>query len=635
MIKNDNQKLGYKESLSTLSSGLKKVLNPSIFSISSDQQPQDWIKINTNLEESCRIGIHVKGLAESTKVIQFDGYCNLNNGEYFYGNNHGSSSITHIAYKYVDGLYVIALKGNKISSLSAELFIYESESDNKNHATGITTFADGEETPEESIIWIKNTDPFVGESAANWSAAFDTGAQEDVIIDSSSHAQSTKIDTIKKAVSADKLKDNITISFTGDVTGSGTLNSGATSVNIETTLSESIIEEIESSLEIPLASTEAIGGIRLFDNSDSIPTDHYPLKLNEEKAYVDLGDINTKITSISSALSDVDIHRFEDLNNVPDEVKKPGMIVQYIGPKTSKYTKGWFYQYTPIAFTVSKNTNKWGFTDVQAGQSIAIHNATINYQINTGDLLLHAIFEESDTQVTDSTIFQIIQKGSVIEELPYSEILNIFKIHIEDAYLEREYYEDCTLNLIVGENDCVWVQKNVQPLFEAQSALIYRGYVEHYSELEAKTPDAQPGDVWTVRDRSDQEYFYKESESIDWQDHWEFMGQILDVSEYKGDHTEDQNVFADVSVTDIVGSKDKLISTHYNSREADNSTTVQVGGIAANTTAATLRGKTISEMLDMILFPDAEPTISGSESVSLSGQTVVKFGSVCPEEWKF
>ena len=81
MIKNDNQKLGYKESLSTLSSGLKKVLNPSIFSISSDQQPQDWIKINTNLEESCRIGIHVKGLAESTKVIQFDGYCNLNNGE--------------------------------------------------------------------------------------------------------------------------------------------------------------------------------------------------------------------------------------------------------------------------------------------------------------------------------------------------------------------------------------------------------------------------------------------------------------------------------------------------------------------------------------------------------------------------
>ena len=32
------------------------------------------------------------------------------------------------------------------------------------------------------------------------------------------------------------------------------------------------------------------------------------------------------------------------------------------------------------------------------------------------------------------------------------------------------------------------------------SVPIYRGYVEHYSELEAKTPDAQPGDVWTVRE---------------------------------------------------------------------------------------------------------------------------------------
>ena len=75
----------------------------------------------------------------------------------------------------------------------------------------------------------------------------------------------------------------------------------------------------------------------------------------------------------------------------------------------------------------------------------------------------------------------------------------------------------------------------------------------------------------------------------------------------------------------------------YASAALDNWKTVAVGGIGVNTTPVSFEGKTISQVLDMILYPTLYPKVpSGKPSVSISYPTsVFKVGTTIPAKTAF
>ena len=75
----------------------------------------------------------------------------------------------------------------------------------------------------------------------------------------------------------------------------------------------------------------------------------------------------------------------------------------------------------------------------------------------------------------------------------------------------------------------------------------------------------------------------------------------------------------------------------YASAALDNWKTVAVGGIGVNTTPVSFEGKTISQVLDMILYPTLYPKVpSGKPSVSISYATsVFKVGTAIPAKTAF
>ena len=75
----------------------------------------------------------------------------------------------------------------------------------------------------------------------------------------------------------------------------------------------------------------------------------------------------------------------------------------------------------------------------------------------------------------------------------------------------------------------------------------------------------------------------------------------------------------------------------YQSAATDTWETVQAGGIAAKTKPSAFVGKTVSEMLDEILYPTLQPIVpSGKPSVGISGgSSPVKVGSTIPAKTAF
>ena len=75
----------------------------------------------------------------------------------------------------------------------------------------------------------------------------------------------------------------------------------------------------------------------------------------------------------------------------------------------------------------------------------------------------------------------------------------------------------------------------------------------------------------------------------------------------------------------------------YASAASDNWKTVAVGGIGVNTTPVSFKGKTISQVLDMILYPTLYPKVpSGAPSVSISyPRSVFKVGTAIPAKTAF
>lgn len=118
--------------------------------------------------------------------------------------------------------------------------------------------------------------------------------------------------------------------------------------------------------------------------------------------------------------------------------------------------------------------------------------------------------------------------------------------------------------------------------------LTYKGTVATYEALQL-IENPEIGDVYHVEDTGAEYYWNGE--------HWEYAGEVVQVN--------------------------------YISEEAPGTKSVAVGGIQANTDVSAISGKPVSEVFDMILFPDAEPTINGSESVSIDGD-IIKFGETCP-----
>ena len=80
-------------------------------------------------------------------------------------------------------------------------------------------------------------------------------------------------------------------------------------------------------------------------------------------------------------------------------------------------------------------------------------------------------------------------------------------------------------------------------------------------------------------------------------------------------------------------------SEKYDSAAQDNWKTVEVGGVKKDTTKASFEGKTISEVLDMILYPTLYPSVpAGKPSVTLSlgGNTsLYKVGATIPSTTSF
>jgi len=58
------------------------------------------------------------------------------------------------------------------------------------------------------------------------------------------------------------------------------------------------------------------------------------------------------------------------------------------------------------------------------------------------------------------------------------------------------------------------------------SALVYKGTCA-WAELEGKIPISEPGYFYTVTDKSNQEYFFNGIITSNWEDSWEFMGDVF------------------------------------------------------------------------------------------------------------
>lgn len=337
--------------------------------------------------------------------------------------------------------------------------------------------------------------------------------------------------------------------------GSGTLEAGETSVDITIDLSDSIPDPYI----LPQADSNTLGGIKLVnqDEQASLSSNDCPVKkLSSGAAYV--------------TIPKQDIHRFTDMSLAP---KENGLIVQYIGETTGNYIFGYFYQYIATLFqTITLNDTGWRIAGTQATTKDLVNafNEANDYVLVDG-YIIKVTYGSTFDSVTDDTILKLSYMTSNLDEvilepsITYADIKTLFGIEListavqsPDSTGSNPVFQDLqiTVSNPVPES-AEWVQKNVQPITKMQSALTYKG-VKTWAELQLLSPTAQPGDFYTVSDRSYQEYFWNGSD-------WEFMGDVFTAN-------------GKYQVKTKVGSADPVTVSEFEANQSDTTAVTLVQG---------------------------------------------------------
>lgn len=537
----EDQRLDHKQSLKKLATRLKQVLNPKI--TKDDYTGKSGIKLITDIQNQNEfndiISFSVKCLCEKyndKKSIYTIGYFENNN---FYVTNLSSGKISKIGL-YLDDVYNILLipDDNTILETEAEVFITsENEFGNKNHITSIEYITEGEY--EEYL-------QDVSEGELDFRFKYTIQTDENSTRDITEGVISEDIvDRIFHSTESTELTHHINITINGGdsheegelIYGEGSLDTtDGVDNDIELTVDvESITNSVADSIRedvsqvIPDASTTEKGVIALAKDSENI----YPLGDNKlplqtitvnqlPRAYVDVTEIYDKIEQ--------DVHRYSDMNEASRKHRNVGDIVQYIGTTNSEFVHGYFYMRTRELLAAEfKYNSRWTYSDNTSFGRNAVNDAITEYNkqndhlLNTAcELVITPNLSEPCT-ITNSTEFTVTNCG-FSDVLTYDELLSF---GIELQILEYngmidEFTARFSLSYVEPEdsNPRVWVQKNVQPPINMQSALKYKG-VCTWEQLQEKTSISQPGDFWTVSDRSNQEYFFTNENT------WEFMGDVF------------------------------------------------------------------------------------------------------------
>ena len=568
--------LSEKEFLGLMSSKLKQVLNPTFY----DGTESQTFLLTTDLDyidySEADLYIVLNGLgrnntnSDNTGIIDFVSYYTLESGSSrIYGMNSGTSLISGLGVgESADGKVQIAVITNVASKLSAEIWLAdgidaEESVNNKNHCVEIDSYQDF--NPEE---WDMEY-TFEGESAVNFNFNLVDKDGTYHTIDQSANGET--YNSIEEAGSSDKLSSGITFKLKSSIDGGVdsepvTLYGDEEGITeIETTLSDEAITAIAEAVQgegIPVATDSVLGGINVAAQaSDLDDEDKYPVQLynttdiyqNERNyAYVDLSELKNELKADAVA----DKHRYTSMQEASDEVPMYG-IVEYIGDSTPDYTFGYFYQKIKLSLIGTLPVgSSWTFISVTSQQTlnegISEYNRENNYPILPYNGLTISLSEESESDSDsiedfDDTLFDISSGGVFIGVLTYAEIKSRFGIKLLD---DAENY-NVTIALEADENSTEWVQKNVQPPVNMQSALDYKGTVPTKADLEELTSTAQKGDFYTELENH-QEWFFNGIVTSDWEDSWEYMGEILTIPEY----TAGRGI--NISSSNVISAQDSL-----------------------------------------------------------------------------
>ena len=496
-------------------SGVKPLLNPQ--SVSSEL-PVQVVKVTLNqylTNFTYPLYITANGLSTTGDThVQFSGHLVLGDSVQLVGLNSGRTKIARIAYSNETPMCLYFITENFINSLSVEII----SSAYKENLVALIEAVDTEdvdaylESENATSIDVVEDASFDGYNFA----VIDKNGNEIKVPASYTGQISQYISSINEAgtaalaTQAQSLTESVNITVTSPddslvtMTGSGVINSDLSSSTL--TIKATSINLPEQ--EIPLASTSTRGGVKLYGSEDP-GYNNFPVQLSNEKAYVHV------------PLGDMDIHRYQNLAAVPNP--KVGDIVQYIGNTTSQYTNGYFYQYWPTSFTVDPipNDSTWysltGIADI-----IKAYNTTINYSLVPGIGINISLVDESDSDASEGEALFVVSQGSYTIDMTYEEIQQNLGIQLKNGYTVWDASDLIVYWRVAEGSTGIWIQKNVQPLIQMQSALVYKG-VCTWNELQQKTSIAQPGDFYTITDKFDQEYFFTGTD-------WEFMGDVFTVN---------------------------------------------------------------------------------------------------------
>lgn len=260
----------------------------------------------------------------------------------------------------------------------------------------------------------------------------------------------------------------------------------ATRVQVE----NGIVTAVDSTSGINLATTSAIGGIRLMDDSTSSIGDKVPVQLDSYgQAFID------------KAYFDQDKHR-DDLNKPDyqgDNINKfINNIWQHTGTTTGDFVNGYFYKCTKTAFTVSYDTSNSPYSvGTQIGTKLE------NYVYDNGltldltkpfrlyvdtyptqkSVISGSATTNVDVKISELDEFKLVNLDSqsasvgtplVMTKAQLSEILDI-TIKTTDGWdtaLTKDYPQSVmTLPFTLNSTSYAWKQWDVQPRTGIGSAL--------------------------------------------------------------------------------------------------------------------------------------------------------------------
>lgn len=496
-------------------SGVKPLLNPHGITLNTSGYLFK-VGLNSYLTDiTYPLYINANGLGqEENSHLQFTGQLMLSSTDQLVGLNSGSIRIDKIAYSNTNPLNLYFILDKYITSFSVEILssTYKenlvSTIEVKN-PDDIQQYLDNEGATILEVIEDSTFDGYVfkyidktGESHIIPQWYIPVEGETITTIDSIKEA-----DKADRAIVAENLDQNVTVNIVSDpnslitMTGTGV---------IESNLGESILTINATNInlpeqEIPLASTTKRGGVKLYGSEDP-GYNNFPIQLNNERAYVHV------------PIGDMDIHRYKNLEAVPSP--KVGDIIQYIGNTKNDRINGYFYQYWPTSFIVDPipSDSTWyaltGMSDI-----IKTYNSTINYSLVPEIGINISLVDKVNSESEEEVLFAVSQ-GAYIEYMTYEEIQQNIGIQLKNGYTVQNATDLTIYWRIAPNSDSIWVQKNVQPIMQMQSALVYKGTCI-WDELQAKTSTAQPGDFYTVTDKSYQEYFFTKEGT------WEFMGDVF------------------------------------------------------------------------------------------------------------